>query len=496
MAKFVVGGKDEGKIKGFLIYNEIEYPFSYEDGILDIYPKNKDVWLADNAALITSIGRKVESGRFINNICLLGQTATGKSIRFIVSERYSNINGFLSFNVYSFYIYSPEDIKMKHGIINGKRKYFSERRLNKIKGILIKGREIDYYYNSSNLFHSKYVQEDSQYRYNLSINGIKEKDCGNFLLDDNEVNIYIRSVATIHNAVSIPITSHSEMIVEFSNEVGLDTIEEFYFSILACLSYLCRRKNIEINTVEVFDYDDVKNRKTFGTYCFVLNRDVAEKHVNAINRIIDYKFIGDNFGKLLNLFLSDKMYINNLPKNIDGCRVYAPDRIIFNFVAFEREYSNLYPDTEIRSSEYLEVKKCVLEKMCEFIKNLTGKKKKYAKSFYKTIEHSGNSFGTRLQKALEDYEKPLIPFFIDSYGKEYKEEVENICERMNKMRNDSAHGNIDIKFSPEHILDFGILECLLYAMRLRDIGISDVNIQRAICQLMGYNIYIPNDDEL
>ena len=63
---------------------------------------------------------------------------------------------------------------------------------------------------------------------------------------------------------------------------------------------------------------------------------------------------------------------------------------------------------------------------------------------------------------------------------------------MNQMRNDSAHGNIDVEFSEEHFGDFAILECLIYAMRLRAIGLDYLSIQRAICKLMNYNIYIPD----
>ncbi|MFR2169284.1 MAG: hypothetical protein ACLS54_00840 [Anaerostipes hadrus] len=54
-------------------------------------------------------------------------------------------------------------------------------------------------------------------------------------------------------------------------------------------------------------------------------------------------------GNYLRLFLKESLYIDHLPDSIDKTNKFGPDRMIFDFVAFEREYANLYPETEIRS---------------------------------------------------------------------------------------------------------------------------------------------------
>ena len=59
---------------------------------------------------------------------------------------------------------------------------------------------------------------------------------------------------------------------------------------------------------------------------------------------------------------------------------------------------------------------------------------------------------------------------------------------MNTLRNDMAHGNLDIHIDHEHIIGFAIIEYVLYAMRLKHIGIENKDIQGAIAQLMGINI--------
>lgn len=59
---------------------------------------------------------------------------------------------------------------------------------------------------------------------------------------------------------------------------------------------------------------------------------------------------------------------------------------------------------------------------------------------------------------------------------------------MNDLRNDSAHGNFITDINKEIVFDFEILECLLYIMRLKDIGMSVSEGQKAVAKLMGINI--------
>lgn len=79
---------------------------------------------------------------------------------------------------------------------------------------------------------------------------------------------------------------------------------------------------------------------------------------------------------------------------------------------------------------------------------------------------------------------------IKMCAKDYESEIEEFCTRMNDLRNDSAHGNFIIAtdINREIVFDFEILECLLYIMRLKDIGLSVFEGRRAVAKLMGINI--------
>lgn len=128
-------------------------------------------------------------------------------------------------------------------------------------------------------------------------------------------------------------------------------------------------------------------------------------------------------------------------------------------MAFKREYRNLYRQEIDRTQEYIEVKKDVLECLEELKENNSGKKREYIRKFANKIKKAENDFG----------------------------------DRMNELRNDSAHGNIDLEIKPIHVSDFSILEELLYAMRLKAMKVDVINIRRAIKSLKNYSIIIDED---
>lgn len=158
-----------------------------------------------------------------------------------------------------------------------------------------------------------------------------------------------------------------------------------------------------------------------------------------------------------------------------------------------REYANLYPETEIRSEKYLQAKNDALNMMDKLINERSGKVKKYLTTFRKRIAADENSLADRILVVIKDCLSIMEPFLVYELGKEYNIKVdeitplENIASKMNTLRNDMAHGNLDIQLDKDHIFGFEIIEVLLYAMRLKAVGIEDRKIQEGIIKIMGFN---------
>lgn len=114
-------------------------------------------------------------------------------------------------------------------------------------------------------------------------------------------------------------------------------------------------------------------------------------------------------------------------------------------------------------------------------------------TFRKRIAADENSLADRILVVIKDCLSIMEPFLVYELGKKYNIKVdeitplENIASKMNTLRNDMAHGNLDIQLDKDHIFGFEIIEVLLYAMRLKAVGIEDRKIQEGIIKIMGFN---------
>lgn len=244
---------------------------------------------------------------------------------------------------------------------------------------------------------------------------------------------------------------------------------------------------MRLNEVEVFSIYQGKKRNTYGKY--VLMDNTNEEHDPELKkRIIPCSVLGEKLGLLLQDCVDDRIYTTHIPESYAKRNTYEPDRMIFDCVAFEKEYRRLFPEDKTRSKEYLEVKSDVLSKVDELIAQYSGKKKSKAKSIKKSIEKMDVSFGDRVINAIKLHSTIMDGFIVREYNKNTPPIVKKCGERLNALRNAFAHGNMDYEIIPEHLSDLKIIEILFYAMQLRSIGMEDQEAKNAICGLCGIHI--------
>ena len=63
-----------------------------------------------------------------------------------------------------------------------------------------------------------------------------------------------------------------------------------------------------------------------------------------------------------------------------------------------------------------------------------------------------------------------------------------MCKRLSTQRNNFAHGNLDQEFIGNSLLDLIYLEYIVYAMQLKQYGLSNENIQKSINDLFSCRI--------
>ncbi len=490
------------ELNGYVLINNKRYPFAFTDDKLKIYPivENGDIAIKDKEydELVPEVlVRKYERGNIIDEIELRGTLTNGHDVIFKVYDNPNDIDGFCTYTVISSYIYISEQ-RIPIWNEEEKRIVESKRVKNKIDGIIISGREIDFFFEPSKVFEHRYELENGKLpftEFNITATQNKDEKCGSFVMGEIECEILIRSIVSVKIASKVPFSSYSELVLDFSKDITLEQGEKVIVSLRNCFQYLCRRKNIEFSMIEMFCNTENGKRRRFGDYRLNWQRNIEEVDPGANSQIINYEILKTNLGQLVQAFVAEEIYLNHLPDNKSEDRMFGPDRMIFDFVAFEREYQNLYPEKEIRSEEFIDAKKLVLDYINQLHKDVTGKRKKYVASIGKSVSRIENSLGERIQYAINDCKDIMTPFLIYNFQrKEYKNDVENMCDRLNQLRNDCAHGNMAIAIEGTMLTDYNTLECLLYAMRLKALGVSTLKAQKAIARVMNINMYIPEEN--
>lgn len=481
------------KIKGFLKFHDETYAFFYETGILCIYPKSRDgnIEGLDFGKQKKEI-KKVRQEK-IDKMFLDGYLPENdKEVRFEVLEEESYYNGFIYLNVCSYYIYEKDRLKLRK-IRKGDCKYENkqERIENKIDEIIILGREINYFFSPEQVYEN--IQEGTDKYGNkleLIAHRITEKRyCGKLTWKEIEIEIYVRSKIRLNTNSLKPINLESELIVDFSENVDLEYMKEIILALKSTFAYLCKRESIDFELIYTA-YRDEKE-EIFGQYIIIDNEQTNEINVNLKKYIITYDCIEKKFAELVKRILNGELYIEHIPQNLEETENYNSSHMLLDFTAFESEFNNIYPEVDIRSEKFIEVKSDLLKEIEIYAehKNYTGKRKKYLKSFINSIQHIENSLAQKIKYAIEDSNMYIKVFCMYYYSTEYqKKQIGDMCERMNKIRNKLAHGDFLLELTKDNICDFKILECLLYIMRLKKIGVSENKIYHAVCGVMKIKI--------
>lgn len=210
-----------------------------------------------------------------------------------------------------------------------------------------------------------------------------------------------------------------------------------------------------------------------------------EKHRDAKKRIIRYAYLGKKTAKIFTSIKSKKLEFEHLCESIDETHRYTLSRCIMILTAFEREYRNIYGENSGRSPEYIQVKKDIIDLIEKYRRQSHGKQRDYTREFLKTVKNRDNSFSTNVNNALMDCKEIMEYFLKEEYEGNYEKTAQDISIRIGAVRNGIAHSRLDLQLEAIHLADIKLVEKLIYAMRLKKIGIRPKNIQMAIQELFG-----------
>ncbi len=469
----------EETLLGFVECEGKSSPFVCENGLLQLFPTSEDEWKTNRQALIRKLGSEKNWSKeeWIGQSFIHGKLHDGTAIVFCVSNMSSNNNGFKSFSVSYVMKYNKRDLEP-----------------DKIHGIFVSGREVNYFYTSAKAFETSFLEADNGVKKANVSTGMQQKCViGNYNYKGCKITVTADIVSKLAWKSDTPLTAYSKLNLSFSEAKNIEFVIEVYEHVLKFFYYVCGRTNIALDDIGIYGLVGEKETEA-GVLKFIEVDCNEENDKKCSKQIINYELLGECTKMILQEIANEKLYFEHYCPSIEAKNSYGMDRIILNFTAFEREERNIYPTMQIRSNEYMEAKEKSLEVLEKLKTELTGKRKKYVKGFIASISKSENKYADRMKSALIDCKDILKPFLMHDYN-EYSEQhldemLEEISDRMNALRNNVVHGNLGMIIEAINISDFFTLENLLYAMRLKKMGMNIISIQKSICKVRNYNIHI------
>lgn len=287
----------------------------------------------------------------------------------------------------------------------------------------------------------------------------------------------------------------SEVSIKFPETNDLEYLINLYFSTRAFFVFICNRKNIGLRSAiligkyptktakdkKVVDIDRCTQQKIFFSqkYLEPLENEKAVKKAPYIG--LFYPKVKE----LFQLFFEEKVGDTAI---VDGGSTHPSfkyrnlidlEQSLHITAAFEYYVRTILP--EMSSPDTIEFLSNIETLVDEFIKTVTGKKKKKAKSFKRSLRPQ-ISLEEKIIKAYEGYSnwQPLKSILTEWFG----DDIGNLASVANLWRNELAHEKREYQPDVDVITAVRLVEHLNYCIVLRYVGYSDEQIKAILLGIL------------
>ena len=335
----------------------------------------------------------------------------------------------------------------------------------------------------------------------IVIKKFDDTDIRHILGEDKEIDyIGFNFSRYINYGKPQPLTVYTDLQMMFNKQMDELQVYEHYEQIKRFFSFITYRHNIRFDEIKLKEKTEGGKYRDFGRLCVYVDEanfyNEEEKVVQQ--RMIKEPYIRDKFVELFELVRGQRLYMQHIPQNTADMRHVTPARFLMVTAAFEWEVQEVYGDYKYEENKkFREVTDTVYNILEVLKEKTTGKHKDYVKTYQKGFRYTGISLDEKIKYALEDNNDILEGFIKVLYGlnnidkDQYK--YNEMAKRLSQQRNSYAHGKIDRDMEELVILDFIIMEWLLYSMRLKQLGLEEITCKRIINDLFGRNVMIKDE---
>ena len=339
-------------------------------------------------------------------------------------------------------------------------KNYNIKNLLDIQEIHLSFPELDYFFYVNRGFKFT-LDDDRKYEGLELIPYEKNKVTFKFSLKNKEINCELGVCHCISPNPIIPFKFQSFLSLHFEKTNDIDFIIKLYIVIQNLFSYLCRRKNINIDSIGLYGEED---NKIIDLATLHVPSNGIKENKKDVQKIVEYEDVKENFPKLIQLIADEKVCIEHLCNKKSECRTVTTGRTIAVISAFQSNIKKLYPEVAIKKGD-------TPEKNSEFDKNEPKEEK--------TVRN--------LKSMLNRFNDVLEPFISNLCKLNNVPRISNadIAKSSTRQRNTYAHGYIQTKENENFLLSFIIVEYLNYCMVLKYAGYDDSSIKKIIKGIYG-----------
>jgi hypothetical protein len=300
----------------------------------------------------------------------------------------------------------------------------------------------------------------------------------NFSFEKKEIICSIGVLSTFYGLSKSPIILESTLICKFEQTDSVDFLISIYNIILNLFFFLCYRKNISIETIQISGLNSKGERITVGYLHFITDQSVDAETEKTMMRTVEYRLFQRNLSELMQLIANDRLYTQHIPETKSDSNRITPAKFILITAAFEWNANDFFkiplsPKREQVKSDVLEsIRKIPVEK--GYNRSLKDKLKFYV-SLVSNIEVN---LSEKIVFALRELKQILDPFIQSLYKLNglSVDTYEKMGDRIQAQRNGYAHGDMSKEFDSMVILDIIILEWVNYGIVLKSVGYNDDDI--------------------
>lgn len=311
---------------------------------------------------------------------------------------------------------------------------------------------------------------------------------------DTDVSVTFETKASCNAGMRVIAETLSDVVLCFPETDDLDYLQGLYEAARAFFVFICNRKNIGLrNATLIGEYPTkrlhdgrILDAVGRGTQIVHYSQKYYEEEDAAkIKYTIRNNLLAANLPQLFQMFsektIGEMAMINcsSIHHSIKYRNLIDLEQSLHITASFEYYVRTFLP--EISSKITMEFFADLENLLDGYIGGLTGKKKKKAESFKKSLRPQ-LSLSEKMKKAYEGYSEwlPLKPILVEWFG----EDITDLAESANTWRNELAHEKREFSPDAKVVSAVRLVEHMNYCIVLRKAGYDDDQIKAIITEIL------------